>query len=323
MPKVRKSPAFIRALKYKNIDNFTSNTGQKIRRVINPLIRVILKLGSSKKFIIESYPELQKDEPYIFASTHSFKEDAEAALSAIDRNAYVLFGSTDQLDHNPLMTIAWANGLIYVDRQDEKNRKSALTKMEIVLKRGSSILLFPEGVLNNSENLLLQRLFSGVYTIARKTGCKVVPISSFSESASKEAYIRVGTPLDFSEINKDDALSELSEALATMIWQHIENHSTSIRREDLLEEYRIDFMEERRQAYLCTAWTRDVWDEELIVFTDKTITYSDDVWKVFDNVKITNENANVVVPTVLKRIEERYYSKLYDFKSYMKKHWDK
>ena len=137
-----------------NSENFTSNMGIKMRRIINKPLKGVLKVATGKKIIIDRYPELEKDEQYIFASTHYFNEDIIAGMAALDRPAYVLIGTTDQVENNPLMNAAWLYGLIYVDRLNTESRKDSVKKMERILNNGSSILMFPEGGWNNTENLL-------------------------------------------------------------------------------------------------------------------------------------------------------------------------
>ena len=183
-------------VKTSTVENFTTESGIKIRRYISPAVRKVLKLATKRTVYLESYPKLDPNTPYIFASTHSFDEDIIAALSVIDRNAYVLLGTTDQIDHNPQMYAAWLNGMIYVDRLDENSRRESVKKMERILNSGTSVLLFPEGGWNNTENLLCQPLFAGPYILAQKTKVKVVPIASFNEPNSNDIFIKVGEPMD-------------------------------------------------------------------------------------------------------------------------------
>ena len=113
----------LQKVKISTVDNFTSEIGIKLRRTINKPLRKALKLATKRNIIVDYYPTLEKNKPYIFASTHSFDEDIIAGLSTIDRNAYVLIGTTDQIDYNPQMYAAYINGMIYVDRLNEKSRK--------------------------------------------------------------------------------------------------------------------------------------------------------------------------------------------------------
>ena len=45
--------------------------------------------------------KLEKDTPYIFASSHGFVEDIQALIATLDRNAYILTGAIDQLENHP------------------------------------------------------------------------------------------------------------------------------------------------------------------------------------------------------------------------------
>lgn len=64
----------------------------------------------------------------------------------------------------------WLVGVILVDRYDKENRAAALRKAERVLGHGGNILIFPEGVWNMSPNLIVRKLYSGIWKwhVARK-----------------------------------------------------------------------------------------------------------------------------------------------------------
>ncbi len=306
-------------VKTSNVDNFTTDFGIKFRRVMNKPLRKVLEIATKREVIVENYPQLEKGKPYIFASTHSFDEDIIAALSTIDRSAYVLIGTTDQIDYNPTMYAAWVNGMIYVDRLDAKSRKESVLKMERVLKSGSSVLLFPEGGWNNTENLPVQKLFAGPYKLAKDTGYEVVPISTFNEAGSDKIYINVGSPMNLSNLEKKDALERLRSELGITMYEQIQKHSTPIKRAELSNDAREQFMEERKNEYLRVKWTRDVWDEELTVYKDKDIPSVEDIIATFSNVKVDSNNFKIMVPTLIKH----YKNKKYDFKDYMHKNWNK
>ena len=215
------------------VDNFTSDFGLKFRRFINPVFRRLLRLGTSRKIIIEQYPKINKGQPYIFACSHSFDDDVISNLVVIDRSAYSLCGTTEQILHNPKMYANWINGMISVDRLNPQNRKDSIAKMKRVIESGSSIHMYPEGGWNNTENLLVQPLFAGPYTLNQETGALVVPLATFHEHGSKHIYVRASEPMSFNGIEKDKALTMLRDAMATMVWEMIELHSTPINRDDL------------------------------------------------------------------------------------------
>lgn len=148
------------------IDDFTTDKGIQRRRKFAPVLRKVLKAATSEKIVVDRYPKLDPGAPYIFVSTHGFSNDIIACLATIDRSAYLLIGSTNQVEYNKLMYAAWLNGFIYVNREDEKSRKDAIPKMERVLNSGSSVLIFAEGGHSNTENLLCYKLFASPYILA-------------------------------------------------------------------------------------------------------------------------------------------------------------
>ena len=104
--------------------------------------------------------ELEKGAPYIFVSTHSFVDDIITNYAVVDRSAYTLIGTPDQVEHNPLLYAAWLCGMVFVNKVDPQNRKDAVEKMVRVLENNTSVIIYAEGAWNNTENLLVQPLFA-------------------------------------------------------------------------------------------------------------------------------------------------------------------
>lgn len=302
-----------------DVETFTTDKGIERRRKISKALKSVLKIATPEKIIIDRYPDLNPDESYIFASTHGFSNDIIACLASIDRSAYLLMGSTDQIEHNRLMYAAWLNGFIYVNRTDNKSRKDAIPKMERILRSGSSVLIFPEGGHNNTENNLVNKLFASPYILAKSTGCKVVPIAPFYEFGSDKIYMNFGDPIDLTQYDdKKEALSDLRDIFATMVYDNIERHSTPYIRPNG-RDIHMDFMEQRRQEYLKNPWTRDVWEEELTRYLDASERESASVMESMDNIVVNQNNASIMAPILVKR----QLQKQYDFKDYMHKNWDK
>ena len=224
-------------------------------------------------------------------------------------------GTTDQIEHNPLMYGAWLNGFIYVDRWNYESRASAIPKMERVLNAGNSVLIWPEGSLNNTENLLIQKLFGGPYYLAKSTGKKVVPISNYLEPETNTIYIRVGTPLDLSKYEKEEALDILRDAMATMMFEQIKEHSVSLKREELTGDHHLAHLETRRIEYLKNKWTSvDKIIDELVVYKDKNITTYEEILRSLETIEVTKENAGVMAPIQ----EDIQNLDKYNFKKYVK-----
>lgn len=235
--------------KYKTADvnAFTSEMGIKLRRkLLKKTWRKIARLCTSRKIVVEQYPKIKKEETYVFACNHSFEEDIISALAVIDRNVYMLHGSTHQMVHNPVFLALWLNGMIYVDRMNTESRKDATEKMKRILSAGSSVVLFPEGGYNNTENQLIQPLFASPYILSKELGIKVVPLITFNDICSDTIYIRAGVPMDLSRYEKYEAMSILRDKMSTLCYLIMEEHVPMVKRSELLTEPRKDYLEVRK-----------------------------------------------------------------------------
>lgn len=303
-----------------NPETFATSFGFKLRRLIKPALRPILRLASRRKIHVESYPKLDKGVPYIFVSTHSFVDDIITNYAVVDRLAYTLIGTPDQVEHNPLLYAAWLCGMVFVNKVDPQNRKDAVEKMVRVLENNASVIIYAEGAWNNTENLLVQPLFASPWILAQRSGCKVVPIAMHQEYKQKDIWYRAGEPMDLAGMEKREALDKLRDAIATLMWGLMEDHATVLHRAELGDDPRANYMEERKNEYLCTKWTRDDFGMEITIYRDKTLPPTpEEVRASFDNVKITSPNAAILAPVFARREDD----KKYDLKEYMHRNWNK
>lgn len=191
------------------------------------------------------------------------------------------------------MYAAWLCGMVFLDKISPQSRADSVEKMVRVLKGGSSVILYPEGAWNNTENLLVQPLFAGPWLLARRTGCKVVPIAMYHTYKAKDIYFRAGEPMDLAGMEK---------------------------RAELSPEPRLDYIDERMREYLCTKWTRDDWAMEVTIYRDKALPPPPEAVRAsFDNVNITLQNAAILPPILARREED----KKYDLVKYMQRNWKK
>ena len=119
--------------------------------------------------------------------------------------------------------------------------------------------------------------------------------------------------------SKKDALMDLRDCLSTMMYESIEQYSTPIKRAELSGDIHEKYMEQRKNEYMRVKWSKDVWDEELTVYQDKSIISEQQIRKSLENVELTPNNAKVIAPVLVKRLEDEKYN----FKKYMKENWKK
>ena len=255
-----------------NVKKFSIKSKLKLRRFLFPFTRLIIrcntKLTSGKKVVVDQKPVLDKKEQYIFASTHHFTEDIEAAVGSLDRNAWILIGTTDQIENNFKMYGAWLNGMIYVDRKDKKSRNDSVEKMKHILNNGSSILIFPEGGWNNKENDIVLNPFAGPFYLATECSKKVVPVASYPCEKDGKIHVKYGNPIDLSlykpketdtdflkKIKKHTAATILKDNMATLMYELISEYSTPIKRSELKGDIHLQHCDNRIREYMRNTWS--------------------------------------------------------------------
>ncbi len=290
------------------VENFTSEIGIKVRILINKPWRSLLKFFIKREVIIEDYPKLDPKKSYIFACNHSFDEDVISLIHAIDRNVYVLNGTTDQTEHNPQFIAMWANGMIYVNRDNKESRSSSIKKMERIINSGSNVMIFPEGSYNNSENLLIMKLFPGICKVAKKTGAEIVPMISFNEPGSNKIYIRGGEPINVQNFDIYEGCDIVRDRMATILYHIIEEHTKRADKSEFGPDPRQYWMDLRKSVYECQKWYSANWaEEEVKQYKGHNVVTADEVFKALEGVEITKANAHLVLPVLIEREKEKKY----------------
>ena len=280
---------FLEYLKSNDPHNVLSKGGVRVRKVINPILRVVAPLTSKYKMKIVNNIELPKDVPLIFAPTHGFKDDLLFTIATIKAQAYILFGSLPQFYNTFDGITAWINGSIIVDRTDKASRLASRSKMEYAIDLGANLLIFPEGVWNKSENLLVLPLFGGLYDGASKKGALIGPVATHLEG--EYVYVNVGEAFDISGYDKKAGLTVLRDKIATLKWELMEKYSVT-KRAELLgnlspKEYWEQYLEFLISEVAC--YDREV--ENNADYKDKNITDYETAFGFMKNLVPSRANA--------------------------------
>jgi len=111
-----------------------------------------------------------------------------------------------------------------------------------LLKGGGSLMIFPEGARNGSDNLPVMALFPGTAKMAMETNTNIVPIAI--EQFDKCFVVNIGTeirPEDYS--NAEELTQKLRDYLATLKWEIWEREGQQARN-SLADNYRELFIKE-------------------------------------------------------------------------------
>jgi len=326
---IPKNPWIVRKYLYADTSNFVSDSGLKIRKIINPVMRQVIKLGMKNEIVIEERAKLDPNKQYIFVSTHYFTEDVIGLFSAVGRQAHMVMGTTDQIENNPLMIFAKLLGFIHVDRMDSLNRQECFEKQNQAIERGTSFMNYVAGSWENSENELQPLSFSGPYKTSVLKNVEIVPVASYLVEEDKKMYVRFGEPMDLSKYTIEEGNEIIRDTLASMHYKQLEKYSKPIGSlhidnygitHDLPYDQRTYYMDSRGNEYWNQPWSRPFAKEEIGIRTKKDVT-EEEVYKFVDNLsreKLVELSSILSEPLV--RIDEL---ERYNIVDYLDRNYDK
>lgn len=311
----------IRKYLWADLDNFVSKKGDILRKIVNRPWRKIVKMVAIKnRIIVEEEQNLDSSRPYIFVSTHSFTEDVIGLFSMLNRQAYMLMGTTDQIENNPLMLAGVIFGFFHVDRMDKENRTLCLEKQNTLIDMGSSFINYVGGSWENSENELQPLSFSGPYLTSKLKNALIVPVASYLVREDKTIYMRFGKPLDLRNKSLEDGNQIIRDTLASMQYKQIDKYSYHIKDiivkdgnkeiqvHNLPYDQHIAHMNQVGYEYWNQPWTKPFAKEEIGLRKGKNVTFQE----VYSFINNLSKDSLIKLSTYLKDImvemdeKERY-----------------
>lgn len=274
-----------------NPEDVLSKYGVVIRKLINPLFRRLVSLTTKNKLHIERKAIVPKHRPIIFAATHGFRDDIAFTIKTIGVHAYIVYASIPDFYYSFDGIALWANGSIVLDRKIKESRKAVIPKAEYAMELGTNIIIYPEGVWNKTPNLLVQKLYPGVYDIAKNKNALVMPVATILEDGICHAIL--DDAFDITKYNREEGIKVLRDKMATAKFELMEKYARANRKDlEPVEEYWPKFLEE----LISTA--NGLYDYEIentAQYKDKNEISEKEVFEPFNNVEITRENAKVLV----------------------------
>ncbi len=302
---------FIHNLNKKSVDTFTTDFGLYLRRKIDKPFKLLCNIFTNaniirpgqfpdmtddaywdsldtqpiplssyplkkdkNNIILERYPRLNKDEPYIFVCNHTCPEDIETVLNVLDRNTWLILGSLHSLWYDREMYLLLISGMIPFDIADQAQRKGLMPKMERLI-RTNSILIFPEGSHNYHPSNLINPLFDGSVNLALKTGRKIVLTTLVKDRDTGVSFIDVSNPIDVRTLAVPQMETEkqyvnaltaiLRDKMATAVYHILVRHIPPIQRSehpDIRREFQQIYVQE---SFSALKWRYDNFDAEYLV----------------------------------------------------------
>ena len=132
----------------------------------------IVLYGMGFRLKIEREQELDRDKSYMFCSNHASLMDG-FVLTILSKNPIVFVGKKE-LSKVPVFGFFYKRAVIMVDRSDPDSRKRVYEQAKKRLKNGTSIAIFPEGLVP-SEDIILAPFKNGAFSLSIEHQIPIVP----------------------------------------------------------------------------------------------------------------------------------------------------
>lgn len=189
----------------------------KMHSILFWFVKVMSKKYIHGELVIDN--KLTYKGSVIYAVNHTNVSDTPVVFHTLNKQAYILAGTKSQ---KLIDSIGFnLNGVVWVDRHSAKSRKKSTEKIYKILSSGGSVIWFPEGTWNLTENFLMLPMRYGIVKMAAKANVPIVPISI--HYVDDKIYSTVGEPIIIKS-NEDSiiAITRLRDVMATIKYKQME-----------------------------------------------------------------------------------------------------
>ncbi len=121
---------------------------------------------------VEGREKIDTSKPYIYVANHGSYLDSTSVVLATP-SAFKPLGKIE-MSKIPVFGFIYSRVVVMVDRSTKESRSASVEKLKELLKRGISILIFPEGTMNRTPNHL-KDFYDGAFRIAIETQTPIAP----------------------------------------------------------------------------------------------------------------------------------------------------
>ena len=189
----------------------------KARDFLYPILMFLTGTKVRCKVEVVNPCEPLPGKPIIFAANHSAFEDTPIMLRVTKRRSYIFSGKQN------LAFIDWVffalNGAIWVDRKSKTDMAATKDGILEYLRKGQSVLWFPEGTWNLTPSQLVMPMKWGIIDVTRVAGAQIIPAALDYDRDANLCRVKFGAPMaDGALENKAEAIRDLRDTMATLRW---------------------------------------------------------------------------------------------------------
>ncbi len=216
----------------------------QLREALYPLFALFIKADRwlrRQKIEVIGNTEIQNGQ-VIYACTHIGGNDLQSIFEVIRRGCWWFVGDPCVLYQEISGLLLHLNGCILLELTDREDRRIAYNRAVELLKAGGSLMIYPEGARNGTENLPVMGLFQGTARMAMATDTKIVPVAI--EQYNDRFVVNFGNALLPGDFQTPAELTQkLRDTMATLKWEIWEREGLCARG-DLPQNYRELFLKE-------------------------------------------------------------------------------
>lgn len=186
-----------------------------VRSFISPAVIQLTKLRVQYHLTVSGSTEYENS-PLIYAFNHTNSADMPMACRVVKEHCKVLIGKQRLFFSDKLFF--WLNGAIWVDRKNKQDMQRAKEELIRILLKKKSIIWFPEGTWNQTDNLLMLPMKWGIIDVAQKSGAKIIPIILEYDKDRNTCQAAIGESIAPSGISLSEGIIRLRDSMATLRW---------------------------------------------------------------------------------------------------------
>jgi 1-acyl-sn-glycerol-3-phosphate acyltransferase len=126
----------------------------------------------------------EKQKPYIFVANHISYLDSPIIVKAWRQPVRPL--GKVEMGRIPVFGFIYRKAIVTVDRSSPENRQESISILKRIIKRGISVVVFPEGTFNTTSKPL-KDFYDGAFRVAVETQTPVKPVL-FLDAYSRMHY---------------------------------------------------------------------------------------------------------------------------------------
>ncbi|MBE5952393.1 MAG: hypothetical protein E7260_12570 [Lachnospiraceae bacterium] len=249
---------------------------------------ILIRLFAKREVKVISDKRISTNKPVIYACTHIGAHDVEAAFEAIKKPCYLFMADAREIYRTLDGIMLYLNGVFFFDTKDKQDKQVAKARAISLLKFGGSMIIYPEGAWNITENEIVMPLYAGTAEMAIWTGAEIVPMAI--ERYGERYVVAIGKNLSTEGLNVDDKYqltNLLRDTLADLKWIIWENEGIHARK-DFPENYSEWFLND---VMHCEAATYTLEDVLATRFRTKEMKELEEVRQHLDQIVPRKENA--------------------------------